>query len=125
MCVVDSLTKCAYFIPTHTAINAEGTALLFLKEVWKCHGTPRVVVSDRGPQFIAGYTCELYKLLGIKLALSAMDIVDWDRLGEGTCGDAVELCPLNFNEAACSATVNETLCASFDCGVCGLDLHIH
>jgi transposase-like protein len=40
----------------HTTINAEGTALLFLKEVWKHHGTPQVVVSDRGPQFIAAFT---------------------------------------------------------------------
>jgi transposase InsO family protein len=70
MCVVDSLTKRTYFIPTHTKINTEGTALLFLKEVWKQHGTPRVVVSDRGPQFIAAFTRELYKLLGIKLATS-------------------------------------------------------
>jgi transposase InsO family protein len=70
MCVVDSLTKRVHFIPTHTTINAEGTALLFHKEVWKHHGTPRVVVSDRGPQFIAAFTRELYKLLGIKLATS-------------------------------------------------------
>jgi transposase InsO family protein len=70
MCVVNSLTKRAHFIPTHTTINAEGTALLFLKEVWKHHGTPRVVVSDRGPQFVTAFTRELYKLLGIKLALS-------------------------------------------------------
>jgi transposase InsO family protein len=70
MCVVDSLTKRAYFIPMHTTLNAKGTALLFLKEVWKHHGTPRVVVSDRGPQFIAAFTCELYKLLGIKLVTS-------------------------------------------------------
>jgi hypothetical protein len=40
MCVVDSLTKHMHFIPTHITINAEGTALLFLKEVWKHHGTP-------------------------------------------------------------------------------------
>jgi hypothetical protein len=70
MCVIDSLTKRAHFIPMHTTINAEGTALLFLKEVEKHHGTPWVVVSDRGPQFIAAFTCELYKLLGIKLAMS-------------------------------------------------------
>jgi hypothetical protein len=70
MCVVDSLTKRAHFILTHTTINAEGTALLFLKEVWKHHRTPWAVVSDRGPQFIATFTCELYKLLGIKLATS-------------------------------------------------------
>jgi transposase InsO family protein len=70
MCVVNSLTKRAHFIPTHTTINAEGTALLFLKEVWKHHGTPRVVVSNRGPQFVAAFTRKLYKLLGIKLAMS-------------------------------------------------------
>jgi hypothetical protein len=69
MCIVNSLTKRAHFIPTHTTINTEGTALLFLKEVWKHHGTPRVVVSDRGPQFVAGFTHELYKLLWIKLAM--------------------------------------------------------
>jgi hypothetical protein len=40
MCVVDSLTKHMHFIPTQTTINAEDTALLFLKEVWKHHGTP-------------------------------------------------------------------------------------
>jgi hypothetical protein len=28
MCIVDSLTKHAHFIPTYTTINAEGTALL-------------------------------------------------------------------------------------------------
>jgi hypothetical protein len=37
MCIVDSLTKRAHFILTHTTINAECTALLFLKEVWKHH----------------------------------------------------------------------------------------
>jgi transposase InsO family protein len=69
MCVVDSLTKRAHFIPMHTTINAEGTALLFLKEVWKHHRTPQVVVSDRGPQFVTTFTRKLYKLLGIKLAM--------------------------------------------------------
>jgi hypothetical protein len=33
MCVVDSLTKRAHFTLMHTTINAEGIALLFLKEV--------------------------------------------------------------------------------------------
>jgi len=36
--------------------------------VWKHHGLPQKVVSDRGPQFIAEFTQELYWLLGIKLA---------------------------------------------------------
>jgi transposase InsO family protein len=70
MNVINSVTKRVHFIPTHTTINAEGAALLFLKEVWKHHGTPQVVVSHRGPQFITGFTRKIYKLLGIKLAMS-------------------------------------------------------
>jgi hypothetical protein len=54
----------------HTTINVEGTTLLFFEEVWKHHGTHRVVISDRRPQFIAIFTHKLYKLLGIKLAMS-------------------------------------------------------
>jgi hypothetical protein len=59
-----------HFIPMDTTINAEGTALLFFKEVWKHHRTPQIVVSDRGPQFVTVFMYELYKLLGIKLAMS-------------------------------------------------------
>jgi transposase InsO family protein len=59
-----------HFIPMHTTINVEGAALLFFKEVWKHHRTPKVVVSDRGQQFINTFTPELYKLLRIKLAMS-------------------------------------------------------
>jgi hypothetical protein len=40
MCVVDSLMKCVHFILMHTTINGDSTPLLFLKEVWKHHGTP-------------------------------------------------------------------------------------
>jgi len=50
------------------AVSAAGAAHLFLNHVWKHHGLPWKVVSDRGPQFIAEFTQELYRLLGIKLA---------------------------------------------------------
>jgi hypothetical protein len=46
MVVIDSVTKQAHFIPTHTTINAEGAVRLYHKEVWKHHGTPRVVLLD-------------------------------------------------------------------------------
>src|ERR1700675_851319 len=70
MNVVDSLGKRAHFIPTTSDITAEGAATLFLREVWKHHGLPTSVISDRGPQFIAKFTRELYHLLGIKLSTS-------------------------------------------------------
>jgi len=70
MTVVDSVSKRAHFIPTHTTVTAEGAARLFLHQVWKLHGLPTCVVSDRRPQFVARFTRELYRLLGIKLASS-------------------------------------------------------
>jgi len=68
MVVVDSVTKHAHFVSTVTTISATGTSHLFLNHVWKHHGLPRKVVSNRGPQFVAEFTQELYRLLGIKLA---------------------------------------------------------
>ena len=68
MVVVDSFTKRAHFIPTFTTLSASGTAGLFIRHVWKDHGLPRKVVSDRGPQFVAEFSRELYKILGIKIA---------------------------------------------------------
>jgi transposase InsO family protein len=68
MVVVDSVTKRAHFAPTLTTITAAGTARLFLQHVWRHHGLPRKIVSDRGPQFVAEFTRELYRMLGVKLA---------------------------------------------------------
>jgi len=68
--VVDSVSKWAHFIPMHTTVTVEGVAQLFLHQVWKLHGLPKYVVSDRRPQFATRFTRELYCLLGIKLASS-------------------------------------------------------
>jgi len=70
MTVVDSVSKRAHFIPTHTTVTAEEVARLFLHQVWKLYGLPKCVISDHGPQFVACFTKELYCLLGIKLVSS-------------------------------------------------------
>jgi len=45
--VVDSVSKRVYFVPMHTTVTAEGAARLFLHYIWKLHGLPKHVVSDR------------------------------------------------------------------------------
>ena len=70
MTVVDSVSKRVHFIPTHTTVTVEGAAKLFLHHVWKFHGLPKRVVSDCRPQFVASFTKELYRLLGIRLSFS-------------------------------------------------------
>jgi len=52
--VVDTLTKMVHFIPTMERTLAEGLARLFRDNVWKLHGLPESIISDRGPQFAAG-----------------------------------------------------------------------
>src|ERR1700727_2439196 len=64
--VVNRLTKMAHFITTTTKIDAKGTAQLLLDNVWKLHGTPLDVISDRGPQFASKVAQALFNLMGIK-----------------------------------------------------------
>jgi len=68
--VVDRLTKMVHFIPTTEKTSVEGLAKLFRDNVWKLHGLPESIISDRGPQFAAGLMRELNRMLGIKSKLS-------------------------------------------------------
>jgi len=60
----------AHFIATTEKTSAEGLAKLFRDYVWKLHGLPESIVSDRGVQFAAGMMKELNNLLGIQTKLS-------------------------------------------------------
>jgi len=68
--VVDRLTKMVHFISTTEKTLAEGLARLFRDNVWKLHGLPKSIISDRGPQFAAGLIWKLNEKLGIKSKLS-------------------------------------------------------
>jgi len=70
MVVVDRLSKWAHIIPTMPDIMASGVAQLFRDHIWKLHGLPKEVISDRGTQFVSNFTCNLSQLLGIKVAAS-------------------------------------------------------
>ena len=46
--VVYRLTKQRYYITTTVDINAPNLARLFVHYVWKLHGLPETITSDRG-----------------------------------------------------------------------------
>ena len=68
--VVDRFMKMAHFIPTTEKTSAKGLAQLFRDNIWKLHGLPDSMISDRGPQFAAGIMKELNRMLGIETKLS-------------------------------------------------------
>jgi len=68
--VCDQLTKMAHFIPTTEKTLVEGLVRLFRDHVWKLHGLPESIISDRGVQFAANLMKELNQILGTKTKLS-------------------------------------------------------
>src|SRR5579863_5500193 len=68
--VVDHHSKAIILSPCHKTITAEQTSQLLLDNVWKQTGFPLTIISDRGPQFAAQTTQELWRKLGIQQKLS-------------------------------------------------------
>lgn len=68
--VVDRLTKMIHLIPTHTTATAEDSAGLFFREIFRIHGLPSSIVSDRDAKFTSDFWVSLFKLTGTALDMS-------------------------------------------------------
>ena len=82
--VCDRFLKILYFVTTTEKITVKGLARLFRDNIWKLHGLPESVISDREPQFVAGLTRKLNKMLGIETKLSIAYHLQTDRQIERT-----------------------------------------
>jgi hypothetical protein len=69
--IVDRLTKTAHFLPVHTTYNAKKYAEIFLDQIVRLYGIPKMIISDRGAQFIARFWEQLQQTLGTKLIRSS------------------------------------------------------
>ena len=67
----DRLTKMVHFAATTTDVGAEETARLFTEHVFRLHGQPKYLVSDRDARFTSKFWTELMKRLGTKQRLSS------------------------------------------------------
>ncbi|KAJ9504647.1 hypothetical protein QJQ45_030377 [Haematococcus lacustris] len=67
---VDKLTKMIHAIPTTTSVTASTLARIFFDHVFRLHGLPKVIVSDRDPRFTSAFWQELFKLTGTHLNMS-------------------------------------------------------
>jgi hypothetical protein len=67
---VDMLTKMIHIAPTTKDVTGEGVARLFFDTVFKHHGMPEVLVSDRDPRFTGAFWQGLFKLMGTRFNMS-------------------------------------------------------
>ena len=74
----------SHFVATTEKITVERLARMFRDNVWKLHGLPESMISDRGLQFVAGLTRELNKMLGIETKLSTAYHLETDGQTERT-----------------------------------------
>ena len=70
--VVCRLSKMAHFIalPTQAEVPTRELAKMFAKEVWRLHGLPAEIVSDRDPKFMSHLWQDLMDHLDVQLSMS-------------------------------------------------------
>jgi hypothetical protein len=69
--IVDQLTKTAHFLPVHTTYKAKKYAEIYVDQIVRLHGVPKMIISGRGAQFIARFWEQLQYALGTKLIRSS------------------------------------------------------
>ena len=80
--VVCKFSKMVHYLATRDNVTAKGVTQLLAENVWRLHGLPTKVISDRGPQFTSSFMKELNKMLGIHTALSTAYHPQTDRQTE-------------------------------------------
>ena len=80
--VTDRFTKVQYYLPAKTRWTAADVANAYINEIWRLHGLPRHITSDRGPQFASKFFQELNRKLKINLLLSTAYYPQTDGLSE-------------------------------------------
>ncbi|KAG2916695.1 hypothetical protein PC118_g14807 [Phytophthora cactorum] len=75
---VDRFSKMVHLAAVPAEVTAVKTARLFVDMVFKHHGMPLDIVSDRDPRFTARFWQEVFTLLGIQLSMSTADYPQTD-----------------------------------------------
>lgn len=69
--VVDVFTKYANFLPLKHPFTALSVARLFHDQIYKHHGLPQSIISDRDSVFLSHLWQELFRLADVKLCMSS------------------------------------------------------
>ena len=69
--VIDRFTKMAHFIPFHKVPSASDTASSFMNNIFRIHGLPSEIISDRGSQFTSKFWTSICTSLNISMKLAS------------------------------------------------------
>jgi hypothetical protein len=70
MVVVYRLSKYSHFCALQNPFTTSTVAQIFMDQVFKLHGMPHSIVSDREPTFTSNFWQELFKIQGTQLHLN-------------------------------------------------------
>ena len=70
---VDRLSKMAHLAAVSDSVDVEGTAKLFIDRLFRQHGLPVAIVSERVPRFIGKFWKSIFKVHGTRLDMSTAD----------------------------------------------------
>ena len=70
MVVVDRLSKSAHFIPVQSIYKTIQIVDIFMKEIFRLHGIPKTVISDRDVEFTSAFWKTLFFGLGTEIKFS-------------------------------------------------------
>jgi len=74
MVVVDKLSKAAHFIPVQSTYKVVQIAHIFMQNVFKLHGLPKIIISDRDVKFTSTFWRTLFTELGTQLNFSTPNL---------------------------------------------------
>lgn len=96
--IIDSLTSMVHLVPSRTDYTAKQVAELMFESVYKHHGLPRKIVSDRDVLFTSTFWQHLNSLLGTKLKMSSAYHPETDGLTERANRNLVQMIRELVNE---------------------------
>ncbi|MCO5568181.1 hypothetical protein L7F22_021877 [Adiantum nelumboides] len=68
---IDRFSKQAYFVPVKKTVKPDHLARLFVAQIFRLHGMPETIVSDRDPRFTSLFWKAIWENIGMRLQFSS------------------------------------------------------
>ncbi|MCO5593997.1 hypothetical protein L7F22_048016 [Adiantum nelumboides] len=87
--IIDRFSKQAHFVPVKKTVKPDHLARLFVAQIFRLHGMPETIASDRDPRFTSLFWKAIWENIGISLQFSSSFHPQTD--GQSDIADSVVL----------------------------------